>query len=354
MPKKIRVGFMGATWPCQSHAEGMQNISGIELTAVSEPDEDVRAEFVKKFEKFGPMREYNDYTAMLKDGKLDAVVIGLPTGLHYKATMASLETGRHVLCEKPPTARAAEMIKIAEFSKKKRLTYMFGRQPRFTPSSLAAQKIVKAGKLGDIYHAETKWIRCRGIPLGKGGWSVNKKKGGGVLLDLGIHAIDNAWFVMGCPKPVEVFAGLHCAFPHLAPKGVEYTAEDAAVGIIRFENGATLDLFTTFALNTGGPDVVDAYGLFSPEWEEVKIYGTKAGLDVKAGRLMTGKKDGVELTAIGLPKIPPPVFTAQAEAFFKAIRTGSEPINSPAQAVMLMQMLEALKKSGEKQRAVQL
>ena len=351
MAEKLRVGFMGATWPCRSHAEGLAEVKGVEFAAVADPDIEKRNAFV---ETFGAMREYGDYRRMIADADLDAAVIGLPTGMHFESTRRSLEAGLHVLCEKPPTTNAREMIKIGKLAKANGLTYMFARQPRFTPESLRARKLVEQGRIGKVYHAEGRWYRARGIPLRGDGWFVNKAKGGGVLLDLGIHSIDNAWFVMGCPRPVEVFAGLHCAFSYLAPKGVQYTAEDAAVGMIRFEDGATLDFTVTFALNTAGLDAANVEGVTRPEWGEVKIYGDKGGIDVHAGKLVSGRKSNVKVTPLRLPKKPLPVFTAQSKEFVRAIRTGDDPINSAGQAVMLMQMLDALRKSGDTQRAVRI
>jgi len=349
--RQLRLGFMGATWPCRSHAGGFAGVKGVAFAAIAEPDAGKRKQFV---EDFGAMEECDDYRRMIRKAPLDAVVIGLPTSMHFEATRASLNRGLHVLCEKPPATDAAQMTRLARLAKKKGATYMFARQPRFRPESLEARKLVKKGRIGDVYHAEARWIRCRYIPWRADGWFVNKAKGGGVLLDLGIHSIDNAWFVMGCPKPVEAFAGLHCAFSHLAPKGIEYTAEDAAVGMVRFENGATLDFMVTFALNTPGRDPAKADGVINPEWGEARVFGTKGGIDVSEGKLISGRKRNVKVAPLKVPKREVSVFTAQSTEFVRAIRAKDEPINSAAQAVMLMQMLDALKKSGERGRAVRI
>lgn len=351
MSGEVRIGFMGATWPCRSHAEGLTGIRGVRFAAVSDPVAAKRGQFV---ETFGRMQEYDDYKQMLRTADVDAVVIGLPTGLHFEASMASLRAGAHVLCEKPPAGNASETIRIARLAKENGLTYMFARQPRFQPAWLEARRLVMSGGIGNVYAGEAKWMRCRGIPWGVGGWFVSKKKGGGVLLDLGVHVIDNVWFVMGCPRPVEVFGDLQCAFSHLAPEGIEYTAEDMATGMIRFENNATVHFTATFALNTAGPDGTTAGGIVNPEWSELKIYGTKGGIDVQAGKLVTGMKEAVKVTPLKKARAAPPVFAGQAREFIRAVRKRDEPLNSPVQAVMLMQMLDALRKSGETRRAVKI
>lgn len=341
---------MGGTWPCLSHAQGFKHLKGVELAAVSELDCVRRKDFAKKF---GPMKQYGDYSDMLKHAALDAVVIGLPTALHFRASTKSLDAGLHVLCEKPPTTNSMEMKKIAKVAGKNALTYMFARQPRFSPDVLEAKRLVQKGTLGDVYYAEARWIRCRGIPLGRRGWFVNKAKGGGVLLDLGVHAIDNAWFVMGCPRPVEAFAGLYCAFSSLAPRGIEYTAEDAAAGMIRFEDGAMLHVVATFALNTGGYSAKCGKGTVRPEWTETSIYGTKAGIDVVGSNVFLGRRKGVRVVPLK-PKSTLGAFEGQAQEFVRAIREHEDPISSADQAVMLMQMLDALKKSGETKRTVRI
>ena len=351
MSKRIRLGFMGASGPSGAHARGLAETRGCELAAISEPNAERRAGFIKQL---GRMKEYDDYRAMLKQADLDAVVIGLPTGMHFKSTCAALESGRHVICEKPPVTTALEMKKVAQLAKRKKLTYMFARQPRFTPEALAARKAVQKGRIGNVYHAEAGWFRARGIPWGVDGWFVNRAKGGGVLLDLGVHSIDDAWFVMGCPRPVEVLGGMHCAFAHLAPKGIEYTAEDCAVGMIRFENSATLHLTVTFALNTAGPNAAEATGPVNPEWGVVKVYGDKGGIDVRAGKLVIGRKNDVKVSPLAMPRKAVPVFTAQSREFIRAIRERDTPMNSADQAVMLMQMLGALRKSGDTGRAVRI
>jgi len=348
--KTIRIGIMGTGWPGRSHTEAFQGLPGARVTAVSEPLVERRTAFV---EKYGKLEEYDDYRTMIRKAELDAVVNALPTGMHFATTRDCLNAGLHVLCEKPPTTKAAEMIALAKLAKTKRKVYMFCRQPRFEPGRLEAKRLVEAGAIGDVYCAESAWIRCRGIPWGAGGWFVNKKKGGGVLLDLGIHVIDNVWFVMGCPRPVEVMCGMYCAFSHLAPKGIEYTAEDAVMGQIRFANGAMLRMMTSFALNTGGPGVKDAEGKVRPEWGEGRLYGTKGGIDINAGKLLLGAKDGVQVKALK-PRSKLAPFTAQGKSFLDAITKGTEPANSAAQAVMLMQMLDALKESGDTGKAVRI
>jgi predicted dehydrogenase len=141
---------------------------------------------------------------------------------------------------------------------------------------------------------------------------------------------------------------------HLAPDdlGLPYNADDATLGLIRFENGATLSFTVTFALNIDWHE-----GYFDltkrrerPEWRELRIYGDQAGLDVGKGRLIEGDVAGVRAQVIQpRPAFTsyPDVFLAQMSEFAAAIAEGRPALNSAEQAVALMQMLDAVKRSAE-------
>ena len=356
MSKSLRVGLMGASWPGLMHGAAFEALPGATVAAIADLDTTRRKAFA---EKFGVAEQYADYHDMLAKAGLDAVVVGLPTGMHVQACMDAFAAGAHVLCEKPPTTNARDMIRVGRRAEKAGLTYMFARQPRFSRASLGARDLVESGRLGEVYHAESKWLRARFIPTGTRGWFTSKAKGGGVLLDLGIHSIDGAWFVMGCPRPVEALAGMHCAFGHLAPKGQDYTADDATVGIIRFENGATLNFTVTFCLNWPGVEASPDGKAFNPQVREITVYGTRGGVDVINGREIVGQKRGVRVRPMrGAARTyangAREEFVLQAGDFLRAVREGTPPTNSAEQAVMLMQILDALRKSGDTQRAVRI
>ena len=359
MTETIRVGVMGASLIGRRHGKAFGAIPGTEVLAIAEPNDTLRKQFV---EEFGAKHEYKNYREMVSAGDLDAVAIGLPTHLHAEASFAALDADMHVLCEKPPTRNAEEMIVVARKAHESGLTYAFGRQFRFANASLAARDLTAAGKLGSIYHAEARWVRTRHMPRDGRAWMTDKARGGGVLLDLGIHAIDEGWFIMGCPRPVEVFAGMHCAFGHIAPEGQVYTADDTAVGAVRFENGATLHFITSFSLNW--PTTAKPKSPREPvngEVHEATIYGSHGGLQIRGGgeegTQVVGEMTGVRVSAIPTEKLTgaeavDQMFQRQDEDFARAIREGGTPTNSAEQAVMLMQVLDALRESGDTQKAV--
>ena len=341
MKDPIKVGIIGLGGTIGSTTAILAAEPNVQLVALADPDPTRRKIVLDGIEG---VRIFDDYRQMFDACDLDAVCIGLPTWMHAPVSQEAIELGMHVLCEKPPSNDAAELIPVTQLAADKGLIYMFVRQSRFTSQLMEGRRLVKAGELGDVYYAETRWIRTRWCSAR--GWRHDKAKGGGVLLDLGIHAIDNVWFMMDCPRPTEVMAGLYCTFDHLAPPEQTYTADDAACGFVRFENGCTLHFAVAFSLNTTNRHTPAAGSdLVKSETQEFHLYGTKAGLE--SGKLLVGTPDGVKVKPIKAPAQKADEITLQAREFIRAIREGDEPLNSGSQAVMLMQMLDAAMKSSE-------
>lgn len=358
--ERLRVGFVGIK-PQNFGIRGFARkvgenaaapVEGVELVSVADLNEEHRA---LSLERFGFRSAYADYREMIEKEELDVAVILLPTFLHKEVTIACLEAGLHVLCEKPPTSTYDEMLEVAEVARKSRGKYMFVRQSRFTPHVRAARKMIEEGKLGEIYCAEAKWIRSRGGQIRGDAWRSEKNRGGGVLLDLGIHGIDQAWFAMGRPRPVEVCAGTFTAFKRFASDPLKCTADDTFAGMIRFDNGAILQCLFAFGMNTVGPENPgDPDNPFQKDWQISRIYGTEAGIDINRRRVISGPVDHVEVAPLPVDENAEDAMELQARNFIEAIRTDGTPLNSLDDALVLMRMLSGLAESGETGRSVRL
>src|ERR1043166_4049170 len=156
MTEKLNIGIIGAGWPGQMHALAIREVEGANLHACADLDDERRAAFKNEY---APAKTCAHYDDLLADRDVDAVVICLPNFLHFPASLAALEAGKHVLCEKPPTMNAAEMKVLRDEANKRGLVYFFSRQYRFTPGMRAAKALVDADRLGKIYHAKAIFIR---------------------------------------------------------------------------------------------------------------------------------------------------------------------------------------------------
>src|SRR5260370_35955007 len=144
--EKLNIAIIGTGWPGQQHAVAMRAIDDANLYACADLDKTRRTEFEKEY---APEKSYASYVELLQDRHVDAAIICLPNFLHFPASLAALEAGKHVLCEKPPTMNAAEMKVLREEATKRNLVYFFSRQFRFTPAMRLAKALVEEGRLGN-------------------------------------------------------------------------------------------------------------------------------------------------------------------------------------------------------------
>jgi predicted dehydrogenase len=255
--------------------------------------------------------------------------------------MAALAAGKHVLCEKPPALNAGETEAMADAALRRGLVLCFGLQRRALPSAAAAQAAIAQGQLGEIYHARAVFTRAWGAPEGAGNWFRDPARaGGGALLDIGIHVLDLAWFLMGRPQPISVFGVTHDRSPQTSP------LESAAFGLLRFAGGRSIQLEAAWIL----PEADDR--------QYVHLHGTAAGALVERDRLTVIRvgEAGTETFStpivLGAPDTLVAPFQTQASHFAAAIRGTAPPLAPAEDGVQLMQMVDALYASASERREI--
>jgi predicted dehydrogenase len=355
----INVGIVGLGWPGERHAEAI--IASPLGTVYAACDLD--AERLKSFaDVFGPRRVFTRFDEMLLDPELAAVVISLPNSLHYPFSLKALRAGKHVLCEKPPTMNAEQMRTLHDEARNGGLIYYFGRQMRFSPAMQTAKRVIAERRLGEIYFAETMWVRSRGTPTGLDGWFTDRSKaGGGAVIDLGVHAIDAAWYLMGTPQPRAISAQTYQKFPQLVESKV-FDVEDNAYGMIRFENSATMLFKVCWAANLMEeipPDPKRGRSLLS-----TTVYGPKGSLRVtdvfninasicpsplalfedKEGTLV---KSNLPVNDLRGDPLRAYEFAEQDKNFLRCVRGEESTVNSSSQAIQLMEILDAIYRSSQ-------
>src|SRR3954464_8433031 len=233
--KPFRIAFIGTGGIALHQMKYLKSIPGVEIIAVSDVNEKA---LTKVKDQHHIERTYTDYRKMLRDvPEIDAVSVCTPNGLHAENAIAALDSGKHVLVEKPMAMTAREATKMVEASRRAGKQLIVGFQHRFEPRSKMLHDQVKAGQFGKVLYVRCQALRRRGIPS----WGVFGRKdlqGGGALIDIGVHAIETAHFLMGSPRPLSATAG---TFRYIGdkPSGVEtewgpwdhksYTVEDLAV-----------------------------------------------------------------------------------------------------------------------------
>ena len=352
--QRVRVGVIG----CGAglfHLEGYAEEPRAEIVALAGLETDRCRELA---ERFGIPHVYRDYTELLANPAIAAVSIAVPNHLHLPVAVAAVAAGKHVLVEKPLARNAAEgeqMVAAAEAAGKV-LAIAFQRRGRHDVQIVKGE--VERGALGRIYHAKAYWMRRSGIP-GLGSWFTNKEQaGGGPLIDLGVHVLDMALWMMGNPKVQSVSAA---TYAELGPRGtgqwqgsrftiapgVAYEVEDFATALLRFEDGATLQLDASWAAYTGH---TDEFG--------VSLLGSKGGaaIDVKdyaqTGTLrLFGEIDGTP--TVTEPRLVPRTGHADIiHGFVDAVLDGVPVSPSGVEGLERVRLIEAIYRSAEEGREI--
>jgi predicted dehydrogenase len=261
---KLRIGIIGLGIG-RSHIRGYQSHPSAEVVAIADLDE---TRLKASGDEYKIPHRYRDAQEMLAKEKLDVVSVCTPNKFHKPLTLAALAAGCHVLCEKPMAMHAVEAREMLDAAKRAKKRLMINFSYRFMPSSWALKTQVDAGALGDIYFARTIWLRRRGLP-GLGGWFGQKDlAGGGPIIDLGVHRLDLALWLMGYPKPAWVLASTSNAIGARVAKqkGVKFDVEDFGVALVKFHNGAALELEASWASHIAEQELM-----------ETRLLGTTGG-----------------------------------------------------------------------------
>ena len=196
----LRVGIIGAGHISESHIKAYQANGNCEIKAIADMNEKYAQERAKEF---GIEKAYSDYRDILKDESIDAVSIATPTFTHKDIVIEALNSGKNVLCEKPPALNADEVRECEEAAKKSGKLLMFAFVCRFKVQTQFLKKYIEEGRMGKFVSAECVRVsRCSGSQA----WFASRAKGGGVLRDAAIHEIDSILYLMGYPKPKLVVA----------------------------------------------------------------------------------------------------------------------------------------------------
>ncbi|MDA1044896.1 MAG: Gfo/Idh/MocA family oxidoreductase, partial [Verrucomicrobia bacterium] len=194
--KKFRVAIIGCGGISALHAESYKSMPDVEIVA----GVDILPERLKAFEaQWGVTKLYKDWKKMLKEVQPDGVSICTPNGVHAAPAIDAANAGCHVITEKPMAMTPAECEKMIAASKKNRKKLAVGFQYRYHPNTQFLKRAKDGGEFGDIMFVKCQALRRRGIP----NWGVFGQKhlqGGGPMIDIGVHVIEMAHYVMGSPK----------------------------------------------------------------------------------------------------------------------------------------------------------
>ena len=292
MKDQVNVGMIGTSWYAdRMHLPALKSHADAHLMAICGRNQ-VRAEELAH--KYEIPNVYSDYRDMLQQGDLDAVIVAVPDDLHYPITMAALDAGLHVLCEKPlafSLHQAKMMLAKAESAGVKHMTYFTWR---WVPHIRYLCRLVDEGYIGDCHDAQFHYVGSYARQVGHQ-WKWDRERGLGVLGDLGSHMIDLARLLVGEITQVQASLSVRVDKPDAEGKPYE-AANDSANLTVRFADGATGAIFVSAAADLGDRG----------QEQRVVLYGDKGTLEVYADastQTVCGLRNGEsEFQALPVPE----------------------------------------------------
>ncbi len=348
MDRKIRIGIIGCGGISHAHMGGYKAIPDlVELVACCDLDGEKAKNYAASY---GIPNHYTDFNEMFANEQLDAVSVCTWNASHAPATIAALNAGLNVLCEKPMAMNAEEAVAMKEAADKNGKLLMIGFVRRFGNDADILKKFIDEGTMGDVYFAKATYLRRNGFP---GGWFGDKEySGGGPLIDLGVHVIDLCRYLAGGPKPVSVYG---VTYNNLGPYratnagkqqwnvsknnlGIDfkYTVEDFATALIRFDNGLTINVEASFNLN------------IKHDIGNIEIFGTKAGarVDPQIEFFTDMNNMFVDVRPSGDTALNfDGLFAREIRHFVDCVRDGIPCISPAEDGITLMRILDAIYES---------
>ncbi len=353
---KIKYGFIGCgSIANMKHFPFMaQRTDEVELVAFCDLIPERAQAAAAKYGAPGA-KAYVDYHDLLADPSIEAVSVLTPNVSHSEITVAALNAGKHVLCEKPMAATYADAKAMYDAAQKNGKLLTIGYQYRHWNEHQLMKQYCLEGKLGEIYYAEAIALRRRGVPT-HGVFLDKSKQGGGPLIDCGTHALDLTLWMMQNYEPVSVDGVAFEKLGKLLLPGEQgnrsgdwdntrYEVEDSAFGFIRMKNGALINLRSSWAINR-----IETNSL-------VKLMGTKGGLDSEDGvrfNSIVCNKQAVTVSHVADPNRADfrDACGKEADCWIAALQGKRELYVKPEQALTVTRILDAIYESSRTGKTV--
>lgn len=357
--REVRVGIVGCGGIANGkHMPSLSKLPNVKMVAFCDLEED-RAQKAK--EDFGTedAEVYTDYHDLVARDDIEIVHVLTPNASHCNISVAALDNGKHVMCEKPMATTYKEAQEMVDASKRSGKFLTVGYQTRSSMGHQYVRHAIERGDLGEIYYAKAPAIRKRGVPLW-GSFLDKEKQGGGPMIDIGTHSIDAVLSLMGNYDVESVTGVTYNKLSDTAynsnewgiwdPKEMPFTVEDSAMAFVRFKNGATLHVEATWLLNYVGES-------------HMALCGTKGGVEFAEDGIVRfcGEEDGSFFTKDIKPNstarerfhgqnLTPEEY--EAKQWIYCVVNNIPPLTKPEEAAVVSRVIEAIYQSAEEGKTI--
>ncbi len=310
----LKIGVIGCGSIAQHrHLPEYSWNKNVEIVAVCDINEERALEIGKKYDA----KAYTDYTELLADEEIDAVSVCTPNYLHAPISVAALNAGKHVLCEKPMATSSEEADQMIEAAEKSGKKLMIGHNQRFVKSHQKARELIKSGEIGKLYSFRSAF--GHGGPEqwsvdGKESWFFQKEKAFiGAMGDLGVHKTDLLRYILG-EEFVEVGAFVETNAKDFAD------VDDNAVCVLKTESGVIGTLAASWAYTSKEDNSTVIYGEKAilrledhPQYSLIVQYANGETVNYELGKIQSNDEGGQNATGV-------------IDHFIASIQSDSEPL----------------------------
>ncbi len=346
MDRKLRIGIIGTGGIAHSHASAYKSFPDVEIVAGA----DIVPGKARKFlDEFGwtEAAAYETHEELCRRDDIDAVSVCTYNSQHAVCAIAALESGEHVLLEKPMCVTLAEGLDIMRAEKKSGKIISIGFQPRYNNNCRKIKSIVESGRLGKIYYVQIGGSRRRGIP---GSTFIEKDKAVfGAIGDLGCYSLDLSLNSIGYPKPLSVTAYTSDYFgknPKYYAEADRFSVDDFSAAFIRLEGDIILDYRMAWAMHMDicsdfiilGTDAGLKVAAPSPN----PLWGSIIGGNIGAMYLMHDELGEPVTTPLTLVNTPYNIFTQKIRDFVDAVENDRPAPIPTSQIIRNQAILDAM------------
>lgn len=334
---KVKIALVGIGGISQVvRIPSLKKNENVELVALCDIDES-KVSFIAK--KYHIPKVYFDIQNLIAKEKIDGILICTPNNLHYPMALATLNAGINTLVEKPIALNADQVVKMVEKATEKKVDLVCGMHNRFRKDAIILKDFLSKSEIGNPYYIKAGWLRKWDKVVQKG-WSADAKiSGGGVVMDLGLQLIDLALWLLNNPKVINVRSNFYTI-------NKEYTVEDSALIVMQTENNVIITIETAWRMHLEN-DLLYTH-----------VFGSQGGAFLNPLRInkeMHGNL--VNVTPVQSNKnvdVFTKAFESELNNFVNVIRKNENPITPGKDGIYLMNLIEAIYKSAETGKQVDL
>jgi predicted dehydrogenase len=324
----MKIGIVGIGGHGAGHLQAIVEGSGMELAGVCDQNETL----VQNARQQHLVPGFTDWRRFIEETEMDGLIACLPHDLYDELLAAACEKKIHVLKEKPLARNLAEAKRFVQYADQAGVTLMVGTQRRFNPAFYTMNE--RKALMGHLFLARAHYIFCWQPDFA---WRGQKARaGGGAMLDMGYHPVDQLTWQMGLPAEVYAMqskeARPNTPFP--------YDTDDTGILVCRYDNGAIGYIFMSWVT--------------SPFEESFYLHGSEGVMSARWNELTILKPNGVPIEELTWESSGYDALRLQVEYFASCVKTGQEPSTSARANLANMRLLEAAYLSAEQRQPIQM